>query len=157
MWRKRKYGRDRKNEKRGVGWGEREREGFPQCYWRTTSNPAPHVLLRILGVHVHHTPTLGLLFTATITISGPEYSQLAGHSFTLSSPKREYPCCGSGAQESLCVPRNMSGRARVRARGIAPSHGTREEGRAPGYLTVSVFPSLPCPAPQGFPVHASLL
>ncbi|XP_006990580.1 piwi-like protein 4 isoform X1 [Peromyscus maniculatus bairdii] len=31
----------------------------------------------------------------------------------------------------------MSGRARVRARGIAPSHGTREEGRAPGYLTTT--------------------
>lgn len=66
--------------------------------------------------------------------------RLPSQSLALSSPRRRQPCGGSGTQESLCTLRNMSGRARVRARGIAPRHGAREVASPPGNLMVSVSP-----------------
>lgn len=73
--------------------------------------------------------------------------QLPSQSLAVSSPRRRQLCRGSGAQESLCTLRNMSGRARVRARGMAPRHGAREVGSAPGNLMVSVSPCPPCGHP----------
>lgn len=93
------------------------------------------LLLRSLGGHVRHTPTLCLLFIARV--SGVRAS-LYPHQ------REDSP---AEAQEL----RTMSGRARVRARGMGPRYGAREVGSTPGNLMVSVSPRPPCGHPAVLP------
>lgn len=133
-----KNGRDGKNEKERGRGGERQRQSSRHV---TRGPPPPYCSCAVWGSTCATRPR------SACCLPPGSQEQLQSQSLAVSSPRRRQLCRGSGAQESLCTLRNMSGRARVRARGMAPRHGAREVGSTPGNLMVSVSPCPSCGHP----------
>jgi hypothetical protein len=117
---------------------------------------APIMRLRILGVH-RALPTHARVAVCSNYLGKLEYSQTPSHSHTVSFAKEKTLLLRLTSPGKPLAPRNMSGRARVRARGITTGHSAREVGRSSRDLMVStsVYPSFGYPG-QCFLLHACL-
>uniref|UniRef100_A0A8C6HEN2 Piwi-like RNA-mediated gene silencing 4 n=1 Tax=Mus spicilegus TaxID=10103 RepID=A0A8C6HEN2_MUSSI len=92
--------------------------------------------LRILGVH-RALPTHARVAVCSNYLGKLEYSQTPSHSHTVSFAKEETLLLRLTSPGKPLAPRNMSGRARVRARGITTGHSAREVGRSSRDLMVT--------------------